>query len=433
MPILGATATSTAAGISKRGAYIPQGSLSNWLPARDAVKAGTATNPVEIRCFGDSTTYGAAAGGVYGAAIYSWVERLRADAIGAGYTDGGFGMVNANDSYTGYSANTQGDAPTFSASVASAWTNVPDGMGQTGFKSITPGDTCTVTIKNCRYARFYYTSGVTSGKISYAFDGGTTTTVDAWRTGTQPYDVKVVWKDFGSIGTHTVTVTNAGASTINTGSTTTGAEFAVEAITGPGLVFHRDAISGASASAFFQSVSAFQKTQTPWSHLRVGLTSYLDGTVNTYPWGAAVGAKPTYSNAKAAIFQIGTNDIGANVTADNNLTDQTSYGVINRYIESLNHFIRACRAANCDPIIASPPFDVSVDPGASTFAGRVKALTFALCQATGTVYVDFGEVVGPVNTHVAKLYGGGNIAGPHLGVAAYQAEADFIWNNVLGI
>ncbi len=189
LPYSGTTATATS---GVRGVTIPAGSLDVWKAARNA----SATESAEIVCIGDSTTSCESTG------TGGWVVKLRALSIAAGYTDGG-----------------RGTAPVLYDTAAMSGENLAMLVSNTGFGepdsfdpfqsglSTTIGNVITVQGKGTAF-RLTYGKRTTSGRFSYAVDGGAAVTVDAEPPSGTSADVLAVTGL--AEGTHQVVITNLG-------------------------------------------------------------------------------------------------------------------------------------------------------------------------------------------------------------------------------
>lgn len=422
MPVLGGPSTTTAtAGLTQRGAVVPKGALDRWAQA----KTVGASSLFEVAIIGDSTTYGAA-DATTADPFYTWVRHLRTLSVGAGVPDGGYGIYHPADRFNGEFNAAASTYPKTSAitgfgdvSAAAVWS----------FKSSVPGDSVTVQGEGTAIRLLTYRSGGVHGSMTYSVDGGAAQSVNLSVT-TNGVGYVCVPIHVGGLtnGVHSVTVVN----TSSGGKTT--AEFNVEFLNTTGVVYHRDALNGSASSSWGDSVQGDAKSlsDTP---VRMGLTGVMgtgftratDLTANGYAWGAAKGPNPQYRNVRLSLVQIGTNDVNSASATDSN--DQMA----ERYLENVALAVRTARAADSDVVLISPPHTASVHPQGQRQHGRFKAVLLDIALSHGCAYVDFQEALGwDVWNWAARGYGPGTVSNPHLTKTAYQAEATFLWNNVLG-
>lgn len=388
-PVLGSTPDI----VVKRGIIIPKGSLDVWRAAR---AAGAATR-TEVVCFGDSTTFGSGAN-------YSWVQKLRALAVAAGFSDGGRGIAGWSD-----------------VAAMSGPENIPIIQSQTGFNS--PGDgldmlltetpttfTIGATITFQGYgtkARLHYTKGAAFGSFTYSIDGGTPVTVNA-NLGSG-FAADTLYLNLGGTDStlHTITIVNAGGGSSNRVGVV--AEFLKTA----GITFHKQAISGITYGSFFGTANS--NLGNYQAQLALGLVPGIGSSANSLGWGSPKATRPNYRNPSLAISALGINDQqGASSTN----TDATEAGV--------EMFIRMARAAGADPLVVIPHLDYAAN--AHLYSGSFKRAIMAVAEAHQCATVDFNEALGPINVG-ASLYG----VGPHLNQAAHDAEAGFLWTNALSL
>lgn len=245
------------------------------------------------------------------------------------------------------------------------------------------------------------------------------TTAGLVRTTTATPASTVTVIDDGSVAAGVAPPTSSTLGTLATGSKV---EVWVEFLRNTGIVLHRDAVSGQSTGTFFDSFTNSASAQGGTPAL-LGLTSFnVTAPVNGYMDGLALAAKPANRDPALLIFQIGTNDLNGFASTDGTLT----------YQENLAYACRTARAAGIDVLLIAPSYTAAFAPFQHKFAGRFKTAMASVARAYGVAYCDFQEAVGfDVRSWQAKGYGTGAATAPHLGQAAYDAQAQFVWDEVL--
>lgn len=424
MPILGGASTvtaSTAAGLVQRGVVAPKGALDRWSQARTVAASGL----FEVCIIGDSTTYGAADPNTPDP-FYTWVRELRAKSIAAGVTDGGYGIVHPADRF---GAEFNAAPSTYPRTSAITGFNALGAASIFGYSSTTPGDTVTVQGEGTAIRLMTYRSGGPHGSMTYSIDGGAAQSVNL-SVATNGVGYVVVPIHIGGLtsGVHSVTVVNTSS------GGKTNAEFNVEFLNAAGAVYHRDALNGTASGTWSDSVQNDAKSiaDTP---VRMGLIGAMgngsnravDLTANGYAWGAAKGPTPQYRDVRLTIIQIGTNDVNSASASDSN--DQMA----ERYLENVALAVRTARAAGSDVVLLSPPHAASVHPQGQRQQGRFKSALLDVALSHGCVYGDLQEALGwDVWNWAARGYGPGTVSNPHLTRTAYEAEARFVWDKILG-
>lgn len=520
VPASGATA--------KRGVYVPAGWGSAFKSAR------LAGGLVEVCIMGDSTTYGNSDTNHGGFPWYSWVQKIKALALAAGWPDGGHGTFHQADVANTF--NPDGDGYPAQSAATGSWGGIGSALINASFSNTTIGNSITIQGKGTA-VRVHLPRLGTGSVVTVQVDGGTVYTVNTLRPASSPngptYDQAPLLINGLTDGLHTVVITNSAlgqisgpaasqpgayisggtlpvgqtyyyvatvtsangeslptavrsgtvganrqwqaqfvagdghtgaklyratsaagpfqlvattgpagylagqtitvtddgsgtpganapaTNTLGTLSTANRAEFFIEFIrdTG-GVVFHRDATSGTTAGAFFDSVNDAANTAAS-SAARLGFASQAQ-SVNGLFWGAPQGSKPQYRNVKLLVLQIGTNDI-------NGATD-ASYG---QFKDNLALACAAGQAAGAEVLLVSPPYAAAVSPSARQYGGRFRTAAQEVAQAHGAAWCDFAVPLGPVAGWNAANYGYGAFGSPHLGKPGYDAEAQFLWDNIL--
>lgn len=389
MPVLGSTSGS---GLLKRGVIIPEGSLDVWKAARNA----SASTRTEVVIFGDSTTFGSTGGSPF---FYSWVQKLRANSIAAGYPDGGRGIAGLGDT-AGMSGPE--NIPIIQSTSGGTWTSAGDSNDM--LLSETPTtSTNGATIVFQGYgtkARLHYTKIGTGGTFTYAINGGSATTVNTNFAG---FSGATIYLDLGGTDStlHTVTVVN-----------TSGARTSVvaEFLRSTGIVYHKQAISGISYGSYFSTDNSGNGNYQ--AQLALGLTPGTATSVNGLGWGSPIATRPNYRHPSLAICALSINDQQGASSID---TASVERGV--------ELFIRMTRAAGADPLVVIPHLDYA--SGAHLYSGPIKRALLAVAMSHQCAVVDFNEALGPINSS------GLQAGAPHLSQTASDREADFIWTQAL--
>lgn len=236
------------------------------------------------------------------------------------------------------------------------------------------------------------------------------------------YVGSVVDPGSGSFATFTddnTATTGATAPTTNTTGfvgTTYKVAFVTEWVRAAGVVFHKHAVSGISTATFFNYLIADSTTQPGFvGQIALGLTPGV--AVNGSTWGAVPAARPAARNVKAAVFALSINDQQGN-------TDETTItATLANVTEGFALFVRLCRTAGADPILAVP--HLTYASKSSLYSGRIRAALTNVARSMGVPYVDFNTVLGPISTGAA-LYTGG----PHINQLGYDLEGQFLWDNI---
>lgn len=417
MPTLGSATTSAASGQIKPGVYLPTGWNANWQAARNA---STATR-TEVVIFGDSTTFGSATGTI---PFYSWVQKIRALSIAAGYTDGGRGIAGMSDTAA---LSGPENIPIVQSTSGGTWGNSGDGLDVL----LTETPTSTVngaTIVFQGYgtaARLHYTKTATCGTFTYSIDGGTPVSVNA--NIASGFTADSVYLALGGTDTtlHTVTVVNTGSSQ----RTSVVAEF----MKTKGIVYHKHAISGISTSSFL-SRGAGTSLGDYAAQLALGLTPGIASAPAAVPygWGSPVAARPAYRNPSLAICALGINNMqglslateGAPTTSE----QATAAAMVQSVEDDIANFVRLARAAGADPLVVVPHLEMASH--GHTWAGEFIRAIWSTGVSHGCAVVDFNTALRPLSTMAARNLGTPAV---HADYRAYDAEATFLWNNALSL
>lgn len=525
----------SSASSASRGFAVPSGSLDVWKAAR----SNAANELVEIVVFGDSTTAGscfdapANSGG-----IYSWTQRLRSRILAAGYSDGGRGIVCANDAI-----GQNPDGITSYTRTGFAWGGNGNGpFGTNSFASNTASDVITFSGKGTAIRLLY--SGVgTAGGFSYSVDGGAAANVEANYNG---FHGDAILASGLAEGTHTLAITNLGGSLASApglivaaaGATGTGTgtnmannptayQYVVTgvyaggettassalAITQPYSAGNRASLSFNISNNGAQSYNVYRRISGSGSYAQIlsavaptggagatsGNTTVTDdgsyapntgvnppasatirntankdvqvapvflratgisvsnwgvsgstygsffGTSNAslgnyqaqlgmgvtpgvasapaavpYGWASPEASHPTYARCRLAISALGINNQQG--AADQAAADAACSSVKN----SIAIFVKMARAAGADPLIVIP--HLSIASNSHLYQGQIQEAIQSAASSWGVPWVDFNEAIGPVATLIAR---GSPAVAVHATKWCYDAEADYLWDNVL--
>jgi hypothetical protein len=412
MPVLG-NSTASSAGVVQPGVYLPAGWNTRWKAARDA-SAITAT---EVAIFGDSTTYGACTTTSPNTPIYSWINKLRSLSAGAGFIDGGPGVVypDTTDNHN-FDGIVYQVAKTGFAAISQSFLVSPG-----AYQSTTAGDTITLQGRGTT-ARIFYSKQANTGSFSYSIDGGAAVNVNANATG---FSGDIITVTGLTDAVHTVTITNLGGGSANA------VGVVVAFLRSTGITYNKYAISGNTTSTWFGTTNP--TVGNFWTQLPLGLTPGVTGAPANVPfdWGTAkLGAG--YPHPSLALCVLGINDMqGLSITNEGNPSSaerQAASDAVAQATNNVLHFVRLCRAADIDPVVVVPHLDIALH--GHTYAGQYASALWGVGLSAGCAVVDFNQAVRPIGTMVARGLGS---PGVHAEVGTYDAEATFLWQNALAL
>lgn len=391
--------------VVKPGVWIPDGALDRWKAARNASSSARA----EVVAFGDSTTYGQTATGNANTSAnnYSWVQKLRALSIAAGYTDGGLGIRGFYDP-AALSAEALAHISANSGFVASTNAQGLLTYGISSGAAGSVGNSVTVQGKGSVARVFYTQFGTGGGVVSWSADGGAATGSLDGRSGVANYRIQYVDIPLSGSGTHTITFTVTTSGQI---------DFTVDWLNTAGIVWHKQGIPGKQVTQIWPNLN-----QVPFmaASFGLGIGENINGTgALSVPYGMT---KTGPRSPSLAIFHMGINDqqgISSQATALNFVqTVEAGIGV----------FAQMCKQAQCDGLVCIPHLVYATNYLA--YGGNVRRAISQTAVAYGLAVADLELPVTPVSN--AATYGGaaaGNA--PHLNQAGYDAQAQFLWDNVL--
>jgi hypothetical protein len=118
---------------------------------------------------------------------------------------------------------------------------------------------------------------------------------------------------------------------------------------------------------------------------------------------------------KLGVLHLGFNDLTAQADTD-----------YSRYTEAIKKFGAACRASNCDGVVLSGQL-----PYNAKWPTYGAAIFNAMKAETANQGLAHGDLLTPVSGP-SLSYAGGTM-NPHLYKAQYQAQADYLWDGLLGV
>ena len=371
-------------GVRGEGFHVPPGALSNLT----AALANNATDQrVEIAYLGDSTGYGSGpdvgAGGP--------PAKLRSLLLAAGLTDGGIGSAYAH-------LNTHPITSTYTdGGKVYVW------PPNSHYVSATTGQTFTVTGSGTSI-RFV---GWNLRFQSYSIDGGAVT----------PFTSTVDGLDYAlvsglSAGSHTVTVS---VTTTPAG----GASVMVEFLNATGIVVHNDSVSGGTTTNYTAYIETKNSGALGNNGLQYALGKVIAGA--TTDWRAPAAPRPPARNTKAAILALGLNDMPAAATDAE--ADAAGATFATKLTENAGLFIRMCRFSGVDPIIVVPHFES--DSRGWRFAARGRSALVSVAEAHGAAWCSYDDAM--------RMTGQAQADDPHRPQSVYDAEAQFLFDNVLSL
>lgn len=186
-----------------------------------------------------------------------------------------------------------------------------------------------------------------------------------------------------------------------------------------GVVVNKAGISGISSGSFFNPANPLLGNYP--AQLLLGLTPGVPAGGQQYGWVQPEGAHPRFARCRLAIFALGINDMqGAYASGQTAITAAAA-----TLRDNIAVFVRMARSAGADPLIVIPHYNIA--QGNHNYAGEFFAASQSTAAAMSVPWVDFNEALGPASGWDAK----GVAQTVHTSQAAYNLEADFLWDNVL--
>lgn len=394
-----------------QGVFAPAGWGADWRAYRDG---GAATERREVPILGDSTTFGAGGN-------YSYVQRVRDRSIAAGHTDGGKGIFGRDESGITY------DAPEVNGFVSSTFTGSPsahDSLVGQYYYSSAAGQTLTLRARSAGF-RIWYVDRPDAGSFTYAVDGGAPVVVEcSTRTGGDPLDRFVYVSGLSADTAHTVVITNRGGRGTPVAGSYPAVYIALAPVNGVGIVYQKQATSGATIQGFFHEPP---DTDYTGNHLATryqaplglaptsgaGSPTSADGYVagNAVDTGYPVEARV---RPILAMFNLGFNDLSTQASTD-----------YSKFTEGIRKFAAACRTTGCDGIVSTG--NMPVNANWPTYGAGVYSAMKNQAATEGLAFVDMWEPFGG-----ALAYTGGT-ADPHLTKAKYVQQGDYLWDGLLSV
>lgn len=358
--------------------------------------------------YGDSTTFGS--GGPY-----SWLQRLRDRAVTDGYDDGGKGI------WAGLEKEIVYDAPEINGVPgAVTWGNPGDGFDTlVGSWLREPGTVGSTFVGQFRESnlRLWYMRRFDAGEFTYSITvagnvvaSGTITDANTPSLHTP----KFRWIPDLPAGTKTITLTNTGGGSVRA---------AIDGVNDTGLQVQKQAMSGMQflgmwfgqlmPSPPYTSAHDGFRFQAPLGltpNVSISGPTYAGMTVDTtYPAEARI--KPCL-----AIDMLGFND----------LTSLSAQSTPALWTEHVRRFAAACRAAGVDGLVLSGQLPYNSEwptYGPDRYNARKDE---ALAQGLA-----FADMFYPIDGPSLEYVGGQD--NPHLNRPQYETQADWLWDNLLGL
>lgn len=374
---------------------VPGGALDRWFEYRQTLGAVRG----DVIAFGDSTTWGSGGG-------YSWMQRLRDRAVSYGFADGGKGIVAGSESEISY------DAPEVNAFVSSTFAGSTDTFdnltGNYWFDDSHVGAALNGQFRSTAL-RLWYSARFDAGEFTYSIDGGAPVTVNALGAGTT---VKFVYvSGLTANTTHTIQVVNSSGAKLH---------IAIAPVNETGFATQKHAVSGSTFKNFFYGAIT---PADPYTQAHVGMRYQtalgLTATSVAGPDYTGAPVDETYDedervNPVLAMSHLGFNDL---------TSGPYEVGAWEEYVK---RFAGACYDADCDGIVISGQLPYN-DSWVASGEDRFLALKDTALEEE-LAFVDlFYPVDGP-----SLDYSDGP-TNPHLTKPQYQAQADYLWDNLLGV
>lgn len=392
------------------GLWVPRGSLDRWKAARGL----HASQLVEVVCFGDSTTYGQTSSGnaTNSANNYSIVQKMRALALAAGFTDGGLGVRGFNDtanmSGSDALAHIQSNAGSFVVSTTNSNPLLTAGLFTSNQAN---SSACVVQGKGTKARIWYHQVGSGASvaqTMTYAVDGGSTTSVNGFSS-TARDKIQCAEVTLGAYGTHTLTFTVTASGPI---------DFCVDWLRDTGIVFHKHGVPGTKLGDLFSATNGWAYYLGP--ALGTGVAQDL-GNAATAPLNAPYGQSITGPRVPSlVILNAGINDVSGS-------TDQATANNLRQVAEAaVVTFGRMCQTAGVDGLVCIPHVQYSTN--AREYSGNFRSAIFNAALSAGLAVFDLSASLGTYKNAVDNYAAG--LAAPHLNQAGYDVQATALWNAI---
>jgi hypothetical protein len=410
----GVTALQATAPVQIPGIIKPAG----WNTRYKALRAANATTLVEVTFHGDSTTYGQVGTQTLGSAgEYSYVNKIRALSIAAGYADGGQGLIGLQDNAAMSGADNIA-TPIVLGGGASAASNAGSGLhnmhGPYGVNINAVGNTVTVTTKASKLrvwrSRTGTTIGTPGGSFTYQVDGGSVSAaVSCQNTSASNYDMAYTVLNLGSAGTtHTVVFTNTVVGPV---------ELAFDAINATGMVYHKQGISGVLLGNEFpsQDTTGAGKGEVIPPRFGLGLGSGVLSQV-----GSAYGSgmvKTAGFRTGLHVLNLGLNDL---MTASSLADARTRADTLASGVAMFCHYLEN---AGSDGVVLIPHFLYA--SGQRQYEGLFRSAIINTALGFNVAIGDLGVALGGWPGYTT--YG----TSVHLNQAGYDVQGQFIFDNFI--
>lgn len=386
-----------------QGVTIPKGALDRWRTQR----AASGTTRADVLLFGDSTAHGQTSTGDAAASVNNRpiAQYLRADAVAAGFFDGGVGIRGWNAA-AGMSGTDNLAHVVSTVAAGGTWTTGTGGFygglfnNSIALTTTTGNVGASITLQGKgRYIRITDIANQTGGSTwTYAVDGGSAVTVSP-PTGSAGRRARTTTIDTGSAGgaSHQIVLAVTVDGTF---------ECVVAWLNSKGVSFNTLALPGQKLAARFDPTQG--NPIQSGAFLGLGDNAVVTEATTaaiTGPWAPAL-----------AILHMGLNEqiLGS--------TDQaTAILSSNTLRQGVGQFAEMCRTAGVDAVVCIPHFIYATNgrqySGLFRSALRDTALSEGL--AVADLQIPLGSAISSFNV------------GVHLTAAGYQAQADWLWANVL--
>lgn len=182
-----------------------------------------------------------------------------------------------------------------------------------------------------------------------------------------------------------------------------------------GITYHRAGYTNQRYPLLFSPSNSTVALAAYDTQTHLGLTPGLGA--NGLDWSSPPAAAPDARTVALAACAFGINDL-------NQMTSLTSD--LQAVTNGVAQFIRLARSAGADPLVIIPHLEYAADTADAPNIGVFRAAILNTADAHGCAWVDFNEALGPVTAARLAAY-----SGVHLTQAGYDAEAQFLWDNVL--
>jgi lysophospholipase L1-like esterase len=186
-----------------------------------------------------------------------------------------------------------------------------------------------------------------------------------------------------------------------------------------GITYHRAGYSGQKYFTLYSPSGSTYATCQYDMQTHLGLVPGLASAAVGMDWSSPADSSADARKVSLAMCAFGINDM--NNTASGTLTAD-----LQAVAQGCATFIKATRSAGADPLVIIPHLEYAGDATHYPFVGLFREAILNTADAHGCAWVDFNEALGPPTAAKITSYGG-----VHLTQTGYDAEATFLWINVL--